>query len=298
MNAAEIEDEISKLAEAAYDAATFPFQFLRAFDVSEVALAKLKAGRDNKSDVLGGVLQKARNNIHLATCAPGEVAATLATLRNSEATTKLKAKYVLATDGQTIAAERLRDGVPLACDYKDLPNHFGILLDLAGISTTPRIDENTFDIRATNKLNKLYVELLRHNPDWGTDARRQDLNHFFARLIFCYFAEDTGIFDGTRLFTSTVEQYTDRTGANVHEVLAELFRGMDVRKEERVESDLRPYALKFPYVNGNLFGGNTDTPRFTQAARIYLLAVGSLDWKQVNASFRPGGMKAASPPEI
>src|SRR5437763_1513912 len=87
---------------------------------------------------------------------PGD-SATIDVLKKSEATARLKAKYVLATDGQTIAADRLRDGETLACDYKDLPNHFGILLDLAGISTTPRIDENTFDIRATNKLNKLYV---------------------------------------------------------------------------------------------------------------------------------------------
>src|SRR6185437_13467447 len=198
MNAAEIEDEISKLAAAPFDAKEFPYQFLQAFGVNETALAKLKAGRDNKSDIPGAVLQRAKNNIHVKTCSPGLVAETLAELRNSVATQKLKVKYILATDGQTIAAERLRDGETLACNYQDLPNHFGILLDLAGISTTPRIDENTFDIRATNKLNKLYVELLRHNPDWGTDARRQDLNHFFARLIFCFFAEDTGIFDGAR----------------------------------------------------------------------------------------------------
>jgi hypothetical protein len=282
MNAAEIEDEISKLAAAPFDAQNFPYQFLQAFGVNDTAVAKLKAGRDNKSDIPGGVLQRAKNNIHLKTCAPGLVADTLADLRNSEATKKLKAKYILATDGQTIAAERLRDGETLACDYKNFPNRFGILLELAGISTTRPIEESTFDIRATSKLNKLYVELLRHNPDWGTDARRQDLNHFFARLIFCFFAEDTGIFNEPQLFTSTVEKWTDRTGSNVHEILADLFRAMNIRREDRATADLRPVALNFPYVNGNLFGDNTDTPRFTQAARIYLLAVGSLDWKQVN----------------
>lgn len=285
MHAGEIEDEICKLAEAPFDAAAFPYQFLQAFGVSDAAVAKLKAGRDNKSDVPGAVLQRARNNIHLKVCPPGEVAATLTALRDSDATKKLKAKYVLATDGEIIAAERLRDGAPLACPYKDLPNHFGILLELAGISTTPPIDESTFDIRATNKLNKLYVELRRHNPEWDTDARRQDLNHFFARLIFCFFAEDTGIFDGIRLFTGTLEKYTDRTGSNVHEILAELFRAMDIRKEDRANSDLRPYALKFEYVNGNLFTNTTGTfeaPHFNQAARIHLLAIGNLNWKLVN----------------
>jgi hypothetical protein len=51
-----------------------------------------------------------------------------------------------------------------------------------------------------------YVELLKDNPEWGTAERRPDMNHFMARLIFCFFAEDTDIFNGTGLFTATIEQ--------------------------------------------------------------------------------------------
>ena len=47
-------------------------------------------------------------------------------------------------------------------------------------------------------LNRLYVELLKDNPEWGTAERRHDMNHFMARLIFCFFAEDTDIFNGDR----------------------------------------------------------------------------------------------------
>ena len=68
-------------------------------------------------------------------------------------------------------------------------DHFGFFLPLAGITTVKQIRENAFDIKATGRLNRLYVELLKENPDWDTAARRQDLNHFFARLIFCFFAE-------------------------------------------------------------------------------------------------------------
>jgi hypothetical protein len=283
MNAVEIEEAVSQLADAPFDRAEFPYAFLQAFGQNDATIRKLKNGDANKSDLPGGVLQRNKNNIHLLACAPGDVAAALVALRSSPATAKHKARFVLATDGQTIQAERFDDGEPLACEYKDLPNRFAYFLSLAGISTVKRIDENAFDIRATGRLNKLYVELLRTNPDWDTDARRPDLNHFFARLIFCFFAEDTGIFDGTRLFTQTVEQMTVRDGSNVHEVLAKLFEAMNTAREQRAEAiHLPASAIQFPYVNGNLFSGSTETPKFNQAARNYLIFVGNLDWKKIN----------------
>lgn len=50
-----------------------------------------------------------------------------------------------------------------------------------------QIRENAFDIKATGRLNRLYVELLKDNPDWHKGDRREDFNHFMARLIFCFF---------------------------------------------------------------------------------------------------------------
>ena len=282
MNAVEIEEAVSQLVEAPFDRESFPYEFLRAYGQNDATLKKLQKGDANKSDILGAVLQRSKNNIHLIACAPGTVHESLAALRSSPATAKQKARFILATDGQTLQAERFDDGEVLACDYTDLPNRFAYFLSLAGISTVKRIDENAFDIRATGRLNKLYVELLKENPDWDTEARRQDLNHFFARLIFCFFAEDTGIFIGERLFTNTIEQMTERNGSNVHIVLGELFRAMDTKIKEREAAKTKPYADSFPYVNGNLFGGSTDSPRFNQSARNYLIFVGNLDWKLIN----------------
>ncbi|MEL6897653.1 MAG: type IIL restriction-modification enzyme MmeI, partial [Planctomycetota bacterium] len=154
-----------------------------------------------------------RNNIHLATRdggGPDAVASLLDALVESAATAKHKAKFVLATDGETVHAACLNsDEPPLVCNFKDLDDHFGYFLELAGISTVRQIRENAFDIKATGRLNRLYVELLRNNPDWDGDQHREDLNHFFARLIFCFFAEDTGIFRGNDLFTETVRQMSE-----------------------------------------------------------------------------------------
>lgn len=282
MNAVEIEEAISDLALQPFDAAEFPFAFLAAFGNKDTALKRLRTGNNNTSDVPGGVLQ--RSNIHLAVCEAGTVGETLKALRASPATTKAKAKFILATDGQTLEAEELAGGETIACAYPDFPNHFGFFLPLAGISTINEIKDNPIDVRATGRLNKLYVELLRENPDWAKNERRADMNHFMARLVFCFFAEDTDIFNGEGLFTHTIEQMSERDGANTHEVLSEIFRAMNIKPAERAAAQPRlpSWADQFPYVNGGLFSGSTDVPRFTRMARTYLLHTGSLNWKQIN----------------
>tara|TARA_R110002095_G_scaffold215750_1_gene210857 strand:+ start:4510 stop:7302 length:2793 start_codon:yes stop_codon:yes gene_type:complete len=280
LNAVEIEEAVSNLAEQPFDAQEFPYAFLEAFGNKAATIKRLRSGTSNKSD-LGGVLQT--NNIHIKVCPEGEVSQTLAALKASPATTKAKAKFVLATDGQTLEAEDLTsDDAPIACEYKDFPDHFGFFLPLAGITTVKQIRESSFDIKATGRLNRLYVQLLKDNPDWGTADRRHDMNHFMARLVFLFFAEDTDILNGENLFTATVEQMSARDSSNTHEVISELFRAMNTAIKERASAKLPRWAEVFPYVNGGLFSGSTDVPHFTKIARSYLLHIGSLDWTKIN----------------
>jgi len=282
MNAVEIEEAISDLSFQPFDAVEFPFAFLAAFGNKYTALKRLRTGNNNASDVPDGVLQ--RNNIHIAVCEVGAVGETLKALQGSPATTKARAKFILATDGQTLEAEDLVGGETIACAYPDFPNHFGFFLPLAGISTVKEIRDNPIDVRATSRLNKLYVELLRENPDWATDERRADMNHFMARLVFCFFAEDTDIFNGDNLFTQTVEQMSERNGANTHDVLEVIFRAMNIKVAKRANAQPRlpNWANGFPYVNGGLFSGATNVPRFTRMARTYLIHAGNLNWQQIN----------------
>lgn len=282
MNAVEIEEAVSALAEQPFDAEEFPYLFLLAFGNKDTTIKRLRAakGSTNASDIPGAVLQ--RNNIHIATCPPGEVTRTLTALRDSPATSKAKAKFILATDGETFEAEELDTGETVACAYADFPNHFGAFLPLAGITTVKQIRESSFDIRATSKLNRLYVELLKDNPDWGTADRRHDMNHFMARLIFCFFAEDTDIFQEGHSFTNTVDTMTERDSSNTHEVIGELFRAMNTPTAERKKAGIARYADRFPYVNGGLFSGSPEVPRFSKIARSYLIHIGALDWTKIN----------------
>ena len=283
MNAVEIEQAISELAEQPFNPAEFPYAFLTAFGNKDTTIKRLRSGGTNKSDFAGpwgGVLQT--NNIHLAACAPGTVAEALAALRGSPLTARAKAKFILATDGVELEAEDITSGETIACCYVDFPDHFGFFLPLAGISTVKQIRESAFDIRATSRLNRLYVELIKDNLDWGSSDRRDDMNHFMARLIFCFFAEDTDIFATERLFTATVDRMSDRDGANTHEVIGEIFRAMNTPIAKRAEAKLPRWADAFPYVNGGLFSGSTDVPRFSKIAQRYLSHIGGLDWTQIN----------------
>lgn len=279
MNAVEIEQAISDLALKPFDAAEFAYTFLEAFGNKATTLKKLRSGTSNKSD-LGGVLQT--KNIHIAVAEAGAVTQMLTALKASPATSRAKARFILATDGESFEAEDLDTGETVACSYQAFPDHFGFFLPLAGISTVKQLRDSSFDIRATSRLNRLYVELLKDNPAWGTEEQRHEMNHFMARLIFCFFAEDTDIFSGSSLFTDTVAKMSARDSANTHEVISEIFRAMNTKQAERAVASIPRWADTFPYVNGGLFSGSTAVPEFSKIARSYLLHIGSLDWTQIN----------------
>ncbi len=281
MNAVEIEAAVSELAAKPFDAKEFPFRFLAAYDNKETTLSKLRSGSTNKSDVEGGVLQ--RNNIHILVTEPGKVSAGLVKLKLSPATTKHKCAFVVATDGEMFEAEHLPSGETVACKYSQFPDHFGFFLPLAGITTVRSIRENAFDIKAVGRLNRLYLELLRENPEWKEGDLRHEMNRFLVRLVFCFYAEDTRIFATPQMFSNTVEQMSDRDAANTHEVIAEIFRAMSLNTADRSSAEPLPrWASKFPYVNGGLFSNAGNVPKFSRVARSYLMQIANLDWKLVN----------------
>lgn len=280
MNPVEIEEAVSQLAAEPFDRAEFPFQFLTAFGNKSTTIDRLRKGNTNQSDLPGGVLQ--RNNIHMATCNPGMVGATLSALRESPKTASNKAKFIVATDGDSFQAEDLTTGDTVACDFAELRDNFVFFFPLAGITSFEGRPESAFDIRATKRLNKLYVTLLQDNPEWATAERRTDMNHFMARLIFCFFAEDTDIFHPNYRFTATVEKMSAGGADNTADVIRELFRAMNTPIVKRHEAGIARWADGFPYVNGELFSGSIDVPQFSRTARAFLTQIGSLDWTKIN----------------
>jgi hypothetical protein len=189
MNPTEIADALEVIAKGPFDAAEFGYAFADATDNAKATISKLRSGVTNKSDIAGGVLLNAK--FHYAPSLPGMSAAMLDSLRASKRGVKAKPAILIATDGETIAAEHPKSGDTLHCRFDELGTHFSFFLPAAGKDRYQAAEENPVDVKATGKLAKLYDALLKANPDWRSAARRHDMNIFMTRLIFSLFSEVT-----------------------------------------------------------------------------------------------------------
>ena len=173
MNAVEIEEAVSALAERRSTPPSFPSPSSRPSATRRRPSSACATARRTRRTSRRRA--PAQQHPYRGLPRPARSTKTLAALRASPKTAAAKAKFILATDGETFEAEDLDVGETVACAYADFPDHFGFFLPLAGITTVKQIRENAFDIRATGRLNRLYIELLKENPEWGT--RRAPARH-------------------------------------------------------------------------------------------------------------------------
>ncbi|MBR6202007.1 MAG: class I SAM-dependent DNA methyltransferase [Bacteroidaceae bacterium] len=154
------------------------------------------------------------------------------------------------------------------------------------------VEESPADVKAAEKLAKLHDELRAYN-EFRTGDDLHDLNIFITRLLFCFFAEDTGIFEDG-LFTSSIIRFTKEDGSDLSDYLDETFNVMDL-SVRRMET---PSIVKqFPYVNGGLFSKHIQIPRMCQKARRLIIECGALDWKDINPDIFGSMIQAVVNPE-
>lgn len=277
MNPTEIADALDALAQQPFVPETFGLSFAEATDNPQATLAKLRNGSTGKSDVPGGMLLSRK--FHYAPAEVGQVEAVLAQLRASKKNKTGKPAILLATDGQTIAAEHPKSGAPLHCAFRELGAKFSFFLPAAGKERYQAAEENPVDVRATGKLARLYDALLKANPDWRAEERRHDMNLFMTRLIFCLFAEDVGVFPENQ-FSSVVFDYSGDRGEHARETLIHAFTAMN--RPEGSRPGLPVWAGALKYVNGGLFAGAIDAPVFDVISFRYLRDASGMDWKLIN----------------
>ena len=232
MNPTDIFEALDAIARRPFAPETFGFRFAEATDNARSTISRLETGSLNKSDIPGGVLLNLK--FHYAPADALGVAATLDAIRGSRKTARHKPAILIATDGETVAAEHWKSGERLHCGFSEIGDHFGFFLPAAGKDRYRPAEENSVDVKATGKLAKLYDALVKANPDWATDARRHDMNQFMTRLIFCMFAEDVGIFPEDQ-FSRAIFTHAGDRGEEAHGVLISAFRAMNLPKDKRAD---------------------------------------------------------------
>ncbi|HRQ48955.1 MAG TPA: hypothetical protein PLR74_00355 [Agriterribacter sp.] len=141
---------------------------------------------------------------------------------------------------------------------------------------------------------QLYDLLINENHDlYSSKESVHSLNIFLSRLLFCFFAEDTEIFEEESIFTNTLVQHTTENGSDTHLFLNRLFERLNMENAKGFPAHLSG----FPYVNGGLFRDKIDAPVFTAKARKILVELGELDWKDINPDIFGSMIQAVVIPE-
>ncbi|WP_084708263.1 class I SAM-dependent DNA methyltransferase [Marinobacter psychrophilus] len=257
------------------DTDQFIFDFLRAYQTPNATLTRLMQGGDrNVGERPGDVGVRQKLYFRPVTEDPYTTAVALL---DEEVISRHKIRFVIVTDFKDLVAYDLGVGDRMECAFRDLSLHYSFFLPLAGYEKAVEYSDSPADVKAAEKMGRL-CDLLRQSNEMGAPGRVHELNVFLTRLLFCLFAEDTGIFEENQ-FTTAVQGNTHKDGSDAHQVLRQIFLAMNTERRPR---DLPAHLAAFPYVNGGLFRDDLPVPVMGARARRMLLDAGQLDWSTIN----------------
>lgn len=255
--------------------ATFIFDLLLAYGKPKASVTRLQAGEYNISKDKEYVLWK--SNVLFTHAKHHSPDVILTQMKVADSVKKHKPRFLIATNFERFCAYDLKTDESLDIAYLELPSKFDFFLPWAGMEKSKQATSSPADIKAAEKMAKLYDLILEQNPV-KTDEERHRLNVFLSRLLFCYFAEDTTIFE-PKLFSKNIESHTSADGSDLAEYLQGLFKVLNEESRKGTE----PYYVKFPYVNGGLFTKHVAVPEFNKRSRDLLIRCGmDLDWSEIN----------------
>ena len=278
----DIESRIAPLGDHATYDREFLFSLLAAYGKPKSSITRLRNGSLNvAADPTCEVAQKDVVYFReVPTATDTSLLEAGEQLRTAAHVVRYTPRFIMVTDYTTLISWDTKTGENIVFPLREIAQHFTFFLPWAGMEKTQYVAERHADVKAAEQMGKLFDELLEANPIITKDeTQRHGLNVFFTRLLFCLFAEDTGIFTDNQ-FTNAVGSHTQEDGSDIHIFLNDLFKALDTESTE----DKPAYLADFPYVNGRLF--STDhalvVPMFTKAARAMLLDLGKLIWREIN----------------
>lgn len=255
------------------------YKLLECFGTSPTLINRYRNGQNIVASFQGTLL--VRRIIAYNACHPGEHDAALAALKADERVRVNQAPILCVSDGESIlgydpATEETYELNTLDRLYTD----YQFFSPIWGVAQFHVQSESPADVKAAYKLSKLLDEIRRANNLAETDDLK-DLNMFMMRLLFCFFAEDTGLFPRRNLFSDSIARFTLADGTDLQEYLHKIFRIMDVAPKNR-PADLERSIADFPFVNGGLFRKESQIPAMNFRIRQQILSCGELDWGDIN----------------
>ena len=276
----------------------FIYDFLTLLDVSKSTITSLKKN-DGRFNVAANPEAGEVANKHRIYFKPvdedQDLAKALKDVMNSPIINQHKIRMVMVTDFNTVLINDTKYDETLDCDFTDLYKNYHFLLPLAGLERAREYSEHPADVQASEKMGRLFDHIRKLN-EFNTADDLHALNIFLTRLLFCFYAEDTGIFKADQ-FYDVIDRTTNIDGSDVDSVLYELFEVLDL-PESSPERNSKPTHLSaFPYVNGSLFEYQFAIPEFDARTRRILLECARLSWAEINPDIFGSMFQAVIDPE-
>ena len=267
------------------------YDVLIAYGFPKATVTRVKSGDYNQSKEPGQIIWK--KQLCYQEVLPGTSLSALQDMRASKAIMKHRPRFLVVSDGNNWSALDTKDEETREFPIVDLYKHCDFFLPWTGREKAKFYEEKTADINAARKMGKLFDAIKADNPGFDEHA----LNVFMARLLFCFFAEDSGILPEDQMFTDLLEETTLEDGSDMAEVFARVFRIMNMPEDAPARKELPVRYTVFPYVNGGLFAHDVPVPVFSRKSRDAVLVAGHQDWSEINTDIFGNMFQACQDPE-
>lgn len=289
LNLKTIEERVSTLAGQEEYSDELLFDLLAAYGRANSSITRLRNGSRNVAE--DPTREYALKNVvyyrNISTDSPltsaereTRLLSAVEELRTHERAVRFTTRFAIASDHQWMAAVDTKTSENRIFPIRELNKHYAFFLPWAGMEKAQFAAEKHADTKAAEKMGKLFDALVTANAvSLATDDDRHGLNIFFTRLLFCYFAEDTGLFPDSA-FTKAIVSQTQEDGSDVAEIITDIFAALD----EPTKDHLPAHLQVFPFVNGRLFSADAayQVPQFDRQSRNLLIELGRLIWKDIN----------------
>lgn len=283
MNIAQIEENLSNLIKN-FSKENFIYDLLLAYGLPKATITLLKKGKHNLSKKEGQIILKKK--LFFQESEDQDLHILIDSIKNNEATYRHNPRFIIATDYKNILAIDTKTKDTLDEKVANLNKHFDFFLPWAGMEKASHKNENPADVKASEKMAKIYDEIQKDNQ-FKNEEDLKNLNIFLSRLLFCFFAEDTGIFKSSA-FIDTLDSHTQIDGNDLAQFFEKFFEVLN--SENR--SNFPHFLQQFPYVNGGLFSKNINIPKFFTKSRRLIIECGELDWQDINPDIFGSMMQA------
>jgi hypothetical protein len=279
VNHAKIMDGLEQ-ATSNLDKNEFIFSFLSTFAFPKSTIKLLKEGSSRNVAKIEGHIGIKKKLYFQPADMGSDIHQTLDELLASTVVRSHDLRFVIVTDFENLVAYDSKVDDKLDISFNDLHLHYGFFLPLVGLEKAVLASENIADVKAAEKMGKLF-DLIKERNDLSKPADVHALNVFLTRLLFCFFAEDTGIFAKSQ-FTGAIESYTHENGEDMDQFLADLFTVLNTPPNGLARQNKPHHLTNFPYVNGGLFKDDEPMPEFGAKGRRLLIECGKMGWASIN----------------